>query len=163
MANGYYHVMNRGNNRQDIFLIEKDRKAFMEMLADSCEIYQVNLVAYVLMSNHLHLLVHTARANLSKFMRHFQVTYTVRFNRHHPRSGHVFQGRFKSLLVQADEYLLPLSRHIHLNPVRLWRFENADVATKTRCLKKFPWSSFANQLQLYWFIGLIRRSSRQRG
>ncbi len=96
LADGYYHVMNRGNNRLDIFLTDKDRKAFVEALADSCEIYHVHLIAYVLMSNHFHLLVHTASANLSEFMRHFQVTYTVRFNRSHHRSGHVSQGRFKS-------------------------------------------------------------------
>ena len=68
LADGYYHVMNRGNNRQDIFLSDKDRKAFMEALADSCEIYQAHLVAYVLKTNHFHLLVHTARANISEFM-----------------------------------------------------------------------------------------------
>jgi putative transposase len=94
LADGYYHVMNRGNNRQDIFLSDQDRRVFTEALADSCEIYDVHLMAYVLMNNHFHLLVHTARANLSEFMRHFQVTYTVRFNRRNRRSGHVSQGRF---------------------------------------------------------------------
>ena len=148
LADSYYHVMNRGNNRQDIFLSDKDRKAFMEALADSCEIYHINLIAYVLMSNHFHLLVHTVRANLSEFMRHFQVTYTVRFNRRHHRSGHVFQGRFKSLLVEADEYLLPLSRYIHLNPIRTRRFKNADFRTKSGNLKKFRWSSFAGYCYL---------------
>jgi putative transposase len=86
--------MNRGNNRQDIFLSDRDRKVFLEALADSCEIYQINLIAYVLMTNHFH----TARVNLSPFMRHFLVSYTMRFNRRNRRSGHVFQGRFKSLL-----------------------------------------------------------------
>ena len=148
LADGYYHVMNRGNNRQDIFLSDQDRKVFLEALADSCEIYHVNLLGYVLMSNHFHLLVHTAGANLSEFMRHFQVSYTVRFNRRNHRSGHVFQGRFKSLLVEADEYLLPLSRYIHLNPVRLRRFENADVPTKAAYLKKYVWSSFAGYCYL---------------
>lgn len=148
MADGYYHVMNRGNNRQDIFLSDKDRHAFMEALAESCEIYQVNLIAYALMSNHFHLLVHTAQANLSEFMRHFQVSYTVRFNRRNRRSGHVFQGRFKSLLVEADEYLVSLSRYIHLNPVRLRRFKNAEVRTRAGHLKKYPWSSFAGYCYL---------------
>ncbi len=69
LAGGYYHVMNRGNNRQGIFLTDKDRKAFVEALADSCEIYDVKLIAYVLMSNHFYLLVYTARANLSEFKR----------------------------------------------------------------------------------------------
>jgi REP element-mobilizing transposase RayT len=154
LAGGYYHVMNRGNNRQDIFLTDKDRKALMEALADSCEIYQVHLIAYVLMTNHFHLLVHTARANLSEFMRHFQVTYTVRFNRRNHRSGHVFQGRFKSLLVEADEYLLPLSRYIHLNPVRTRQFKNAEFHKKAGHLKKYPWSSFAG------YCSLRKRNSR---
>jgi REP element-mobilizing transposase RayT len=135
--------MNRGNDRQDIFLSDKDRKAFLEALSDSCEIYHVNLLAYVLMTNHFHLLVNTTRANLSEFMRHFQVTYTVLFNRRNHRSDHVFQGRFKSLLVEADEYLLPLSRYIHLNPIRTRRLKNADFRTKAEHLKKYAWSSFA--------------------
>jgi len=143
LADGYYHVMNRGNNRQDIFLTDKDRKAFVEALADSCEIYDVKLISYVLMNNHFHLLVQTVRANLSEFMRHFLVTYTVRFNRRNHRSGHVFQGRFKSLLIEADEYLLPLSRYIHLNPIRTRQFKNADLRTKAENLKKYAWSSFA--------------------
>jgi putative transposase len=95
-----------------------------------------------LMSNHFHLLVQTPQGNLSEFMRHFLVTYTVRFNRRNGRVGHVFQGRFKSLLVDEDEYLLPLSRYIHLNPIRTGQFKGADFATKTEYLKKYPWSSF---------------------
>ena len=86
----YYHVMNRGNRREDIFLTDKDRKVFLEGLADSCETYRVKLIAYVLMTNHFHLLVQTPQANLSEFMRHFLVTYTVRFNRRNGRTGHVF-------------------------------------------------------------------------
>jgi putative transposase len=94
LGDGYYHVMNRGNNGQDIFLSDKDRNVFLEALTDSCEIFDVNLMAHVLMTNHFHLLIHTARDNLSEFMRHFLVTYTVRFNRRNRRSGHVSQGRF---------------------------------------------------------------------
>ena len=86
----YYHVMNRGNRGEDIFLSDKDRKVFLDGLADSCETYRIKLIAYVLMSNHFHLLVQTPQANLSEFMRHFLVTYTVRFNRRNGRTGHVF-------------------------------------------------------------------------
>jgi hypothetical protein len=75
-------------------------------------------------------------------MRHFLVTYTVRFNRRNGRTGHVFQGRFKSLLVDEDEYLLPLSRYIHLNPIRTSQFKDADFPTKSEYLKKYPWSTF---------------------
>ena len=94
------------------------------------------------MSNHFHLLVQTPQANLSEFMRHFLVTYTVRFNRRNGRTGHVFQGRFKSLLVDEDEYLLPLSRYIHLNPIRTSQFKDADFPTKSEYLKEYPWSTF---------------------
>ena len=138
----YYHVMNRGNRREDIFVTEQDRKVFLDALADSCDTYHIKLIAYVLMSNHFHLLFQTPQANLSEFMRHFLVTYAVRFNRRNGRTGHVFQGRFKSLLLDEDEYLLPLSRYIHLNPIRTRQFKQAEFAKKCEYLKNYPWSSF---------------------
>jgi len=134
--------MNRGNRGEDIFLTDKDRQLFVDGLADSCDTYNVRLIAYVLMPNHFHLLVQTPQANLSEFMRHFLVTYTVRFNRRNGHTGHVFQGRFKSLLVDEDEYLLPLSRYIHINPIRTSEFNNADFQTKSVHLKTYPWSTF---------------------
>ena len=137
-----YHVMNRGNRREDIFITNRDRISFVDGLADSCEIYDVRLIGYVLMPNHFHFLLQTPQANLSEFMRHFLVTYTVRFNRRNDRMGHVFQGRFKSLLVEEDEYLLPLSRYIHLNPIRTSQFKDADFQNKSEYLKKYPWSTF---------------------
>jgi REP element-mobilizing transposase RayT len=140
--------MNRGNRGEDIFLTDKDRKVFLDGLTDSCETYRIKLIAYVLMSNHFHLLVQTPQANLSEFMRHFLVTYTVRFNRRNGRTGHVFQGRFKSLLVDEDEYLLPLSRYIHLNPIRTSQFKDADFPTKSEYLKTYRWSSFAGYCYL---------------
>jgi hypothetical protein len=82
-------------------------------------------------------------------MRHFLVSYTVRFNRRNDRSSHVFQGRFKSLLVDEDEYLLPLSRYIHLNPNRTIQFKKADFAQKCGYLKTYRWSSFAG----YCYLG----------
>jgi len=134
--------MNRGNRREDIFVTDTDRRRFVDALVDSCETFNVKLIAYVLMDNHFHLLVQTTQANLSEFMRQFIVTYTVRFNRRHGSSGHVFQGRFKSLLVEEDEYLLPLSRYIHLNPVRPRQFKDADIQSKSDYLKKYPWSTY---------------------
>jgi REP element-mobilizing transposase RayT len=88
--------MNRGNRGEDIFLTDKDRQVFLDGLADSCETYHIKLIAYVLMSNHFHLLVQTPQANLSEFMRHFLVTYTMRFNRRNGRTGHVFRGDLNS-------------------------------------------------------------------
>ena len=144
----YYHVMNRGNRHEDIFITDQDRQVFLDALADSCETYHIKLICYVLMSNHFHLLVQTPQANLSEFMRHFLVTYTVRFNRRNGRSGHVFQGRFKSLLVDEDEYLLPLSRYIHLNPIRSRRFKKAEFTKKCEYIRNYPWSSFAGYCYL---------------
>jgi putative transposase len=144
----YYHVMNRGNRLEDIFLTDNDRTVFLAGLTDSCETYHVKLIAFGLMSKHFHLLVQTPQANLSEFMRHFLVTYTVRFNRRNGRTGHVFQGRYKSLLVDEDEYLLPLSRYIHLNPIRTSRFRDADFPTKLEYLRNYPWSTFAGYCYL---------------
>ena len=144
----YYHVMNRGNRRDDIFITDQDRHVFLDALAGSCETYRVKLISCVLMSNHFHMLVQTPNGNLSEFMRHFLVTYTVRFNRRNGRTGHVFQGRFKSLLVDEDEYLLPLSRYIHLNPIRTRQFKKAALSEKCEYLKKYLWSSFAGYCYL---------------
>jgi hypothetical protein len=94
------------------------------------------------MSNHFHLIVQTNQANLSEFMRHFLVTYTVRFNRRQKKTGHLFQGRYKSLLVEQDEYLLPLSRYIHLNPVRTKGLEKEETKGLRKYLRSFRWSSF---------------------
>jgi REP element-mobilizing transposase RayT len=146
--NAYYHVMNRGNSGEAIYITDSDRVTFLDGLADSCETFGVNLIGYVLMLNHFHLLVQTPGSNLSEFMRHFLVSHAVRFNRRNARTGHVFQGRFKSLLVEADEYLLPLSRYIHLNPIRTRQFKAADVQEKSEYLKTYPWSSFAGYCYL---------------
>lgn len=140
-AGAFYHVMNRGNSRQDVFLTDSDRSSFLGGLADSCETFGVRLIVYVLMPNHFHLVVQTSQANLSEFMRHLLVTYTVRFNRKRNRTGHVFQGRYKSLIVEQDEYLLPLTRYIHLNPVRTDRFKAADRKIKAEYLNGYRWSS----------------------
>lgn len=114
----YYHVTCRGNERKEIFLDTVDRTLFLEKLSSSLEIYEVELLAYVCMHNHFHLLITTPNGNLSEFMRHFNLTYTSAFNRRHRRVGHLYQGRFKSFLVDADNYLLEVSRYIHLNPIR---------------------------------------------
>ena len=138
----YYHVMNRGNSKQDIFITDGNRTTFLRALEDSCQIYDVRVICYTLMSNHFHLIVQTNQANLSEFMRHFLVTYTVRFNKRQNRTGHVFQGRYKSLLVEQDEYLLPLSRYIHLNPSRVKGLGPEDTKDLRTYLQGYRWSSF---------------------
>jgi len=115
----YYHVTCRGNERREIFRDKKDRGLFFKLLARSLDIFEVQLMTYACMPNHFHLLVCTPKGNLSEFMRHFNISYTGAFNRKHSRSGHLYQGRYKAFLIDADNYLLEVSRYIHLNPLRM--------------------------------------------
>lgn len=136
-----YHVSCRGNERKEIFKDEEDRKAFLNLLKDSLKTYSVILYCYVLMENHFHLLLETPLANLSEFMRQFNITYTSYYNRRHKRIGHLYQGRYKSILVDKESYLVILSRYIHLNPVRTKQIEKASLTEKQRYLKSYRWSS----------------------
>ena len=128
-----YHVTARGNAQQDIYLTDEDRQAFLTLLQRACERYHWLCHAYCLMSNHYHLLIETQTPTLSKGMKYLNGTYTQAFNRLHKRVGHVFQGRYKGILVEKDSYLLELSRYIVLNPVR---------AHMVRSAKDWPWSSY---------------------
>ena len=110
-----YHVTCRGNEKRLIFRSDKDREKFLEILQRSLEIYNIKVYSYVLMRNHFHVLIKTPLGNLSHFMRHFNITYTSYFNRRYKRSGHLYQGRFKGLLIDSDEYFSMVSRYIHLN------------------------------------------------
>jgi putative transposase len=114
----FFHVTARGNERKNIFISKADYEKFLANLKEASERFSVVLHGYVLMKNHYHLIVETPNANLSAFMHAVQSGYTTYFNRKRNRSGHLFQGRFKSILVDKDAYLLELSRYIHLNPVR---------------------------------------------
>lgn len=128
-----YHITSRGNRREDIYETDEDRRLFLSVLGDVCERYNWVCHAYCLMSNHYHLLIETPDANLSKGMRQLNGVYTQGFNRSHSRIGHVFQGRYKAILVDKNSYLLELSRYIVLNPVR---------AGMVRSAKDWPWSSY---------------------
>jgi REP element-mobilizing transposase RayT len=128
-----YHVLSRGNERRDIFFDDKDRHLFIKTLGEMSDRFEVEIFAYALMPNHYHLLIQTHRPNLSRSMQWFGVSYTNRFNARHDRSGHLFQGRFKSILVENDAYLIELSCYIHRNPVR------AGIA---RRLADYRWSSY---------------------
>jgi REP element-mobilizing transposase RayT len=118
IENGWYHITARGNERQAIFRDDQDRKRFLAWLEESVDIYHWQVHAYVLMPNHYHLLVQTPRANLSLAMQWLHTAYSVWFNRRHHRVGHLFQGRFTSILVEPESWALPLSSYLHLNPVR---------------------------------------------
>jgi len=141
-----YHVTCRGNERRNIFREDGDRHAFLDILSQSRNIYSVTLHAYVLMDNHFHLLVETPLGNLSEFMRHFNITYTGYFNRRHQRVGHLYQGRYKSILVDKEAYLSVLSRYLHLNPVRVQGLAGSSGKHRVEYLLHYPWSSLPGYL-----------------
>jgi len=141
-----YHITCRGNERREIFRDEVDRNKFLEVLEYSLNTYHVLLYCFVLMDNHYHLLVETPLGNLSEFMRHFNITYTSHYNRRHSRVGHLYQGRYKGILVEKDAYLSLLSRYIHLNPVRVGQREGWSLKEKQGYLKGYPWSSLPGYL-----------------
>ena len=139
----YYHVTCRGNERREIFKDTEDRKTFKAKLQLSMEVYGVELLSYALMSNHFHLLICTPQGNLAEFMRHFNISYTSAYNRRHKRSGHLYQGRYKAFLIDADNYLLAVSRYIHLNPIRLKKYSGYSAIEKWEELEKYTDSSLA--------------------
>src|SRR5437870_11774032 len=137
-----YHLCARGNERQKIFRDERDQAQFAELLERSRARYDVAVLAFVLMGNHFHLVAQTHRPNLGRWMHWLLVSYTVFFNRRHRSSGHLFQGRYKSFLVQEGEYLLGLSRYVHLNPVRGVSLGRGDPSQRRARLRRFKWSSY---------------------
>jgi len=114
----FYHVMNRGNTGMNIYRSERDREKFLEYVGEAVKRYGIKVNTYCLMTTHYHFLIETPHPNLSQAIKWINVGYSVYFNRKRRRFGHLFQGRFKAVLVDADEYLKHLSRYIHLNPVR---------------------------------------------
>lgn len=132
-AGALYHVTSRGDRREVIYEDDDDRLAFLSVLERVCGTYNWVCHAYCLMDNHYHLLIETPDSNLSKGMRQLNGMYTQTFNRMNNRVGHVFQGRYKAILVEKDSYLLELSRYIVLNPVR---------ANMVRSAIEWPWSSY---------------------
>jgi len=133
----FYHVTSRGNEQKDVFKSQKDREKFLEYLASATKRYGAIIHVYCLMSNHYHLLLETPEGNLSQIMRHINGAYTTYFNVKRKRAGHLFQGRYKAILVEADEYATELSRYIHLNPVR------AGMVTSP---EEYRWSSYGSYI-----------------
>jgi len=128
-----YHITSRGNAYQDVFLDDADRERFLEVLKQTVERFNWLCHAYCLMMNHYHLLIETVDPTLSRGMRQLNGVYTQAFNRRHDRVGHVFQGRYKAILVEKEAYLLELARYIVLNPVR---------AKMVNSPKEWEWSSY---------------------
>jgi REP element-mobilizing transposase RayT len=114
----FYHVINRGNAGENIFRIKRDKERFLECLAKAHDRFSLIIHTYCLMPTHYHALIETPEPNLSAAIQWLNVSYAAYYNNKHHRIGHLFHGRFKALLVDADEYLKELSRYIHLNPVR---------------------------------------------
>lgn len=115
---GLYHITSRGNKKENIFHSAEDKEMFLDLISCVCERFKWDVYSYCLMDNHYHLLVETPLPNLSKGMHYLNGVYTQKFNRVHSRVGHVFQGRYHSVIIDKDSYLLELSRYIVLNPVR---------------------------------------------
>ena len=142
----FYHVTCRGNKHRRIFLDDDDRYRFLKLLAETLKIYHVVLYTYVMMDNHFHLLVQTLRGNISEFMRRFNICYTGWFNYHHGTCGHLYQGRYKAFLVDADDYLLELSRYVHLNPVRVGKYKKLACHEQMQYVERYWWSSLPGYL-----------------
>jgi putative transposase len=155
----YYHVTCRGNERKEIFLDNLDRMVFLEKLSASLETYNVELLVYVCMTNHFHLFVSTPRGNLAEFIRHLSICYTSAFNRRHKRVGHLFQGRYKSFLIDADNYLIEVSRYIHLNPVRIRLLAENPPEQKWDMLLKYQFSSLPGYFSAKKRIAFVRYES----
>ena len=145
--NAYYHVMNRGRGSRWIFHSDIYYEAFLTCLEESYERYDARIHAYCLMGNHYHLLVETPLANLDRIMRHINGVFTQRYNRLKKTDGPLFRGRYKSILVDEDSYLLQVSRYIHRNPVEV---KGASIDA----LNSHRWSSYPsyiNQVKSpYW-------------
>src|SRR5437868_1674557 len=135
-----YHLMNRGDRREPIFLEDRDRQLFLETLGETCQKTAWQIHAWCLMSNHFHLVAETPRPNLVAGMKWFLGTYTARFNRRHKLFGHLFSGRYKSLPVDGSgtSYLKSVCDYVHLNPVR------ARLIAQESDLGAYPWSSYPN-------------------
>lgn len=132
VANSVHHVMIRGNNRQCIFYSDEDFHYFLKIIREGAEKFDFKIIAYCLMSNHAHLLIHINHSPLSSVMQKINYRYAVWLNHKKQRIGHLFQGRYRSLCVNDESYLVNLCRYIHLNPVTAKMVISAD---------DYPWSS----------------------
>ena len=151
-AGAVYHVMARGNERREIYRDDEDRRRFLETVGEAATQFGLRVHAYCLMPNHYHVLVGTPRGNLSRAMGWLQATYTARFNARHRRRGHLFQGRFKAQVIDADEYGRWLVEYTHLNPVRPRQRGRSIPPERAKELAQYEWSSHRD------YAGLRRKS-----
>ena len=139
-----YHVILRGNARQDIFITEEDRYRFYLFVQEGLERYGHRVLAFCLMTNHIHLAIQVTDVPLSRIMQNLTFRYTRWFNWRSKRNGHLFQGRYKAILVDADSYLLELAAYIHLNPVR------AAMVIKAEDYKWSSHKAYCGTEQIAW-------------
>jgi putative transposase len=161
LSGGLCHITSRGDRREDIYFSDTDREAWLALLGQVCAQFNWVCHAYCLMSNHYHLVIETPEGNLARGMHQLNGVYTQMVNRTHGRVGHVFQGRYKAILVEKDSYLLELARYVVLNPVRAGMV--GDVGD-------WPWSSYAAivgsapspaWLQTHWLLGQFGRQRKR--
>jgi putative transposase len=160
IAGAWHHIIARGIERSSVFKQDRDREHFLELLEVMAARFACNLSAYVLMENHFHLFLQTLEPNLSRAVQWLTISYGAWFNRRHERAGHLFQGRFKAVVVDPSDWAVRLTRYIHLNPVRIKRLgldksarqaarrglsqppEPEAVRQRIRTLREFRWSSY---------------------
>ena len=140
----FYHITSRGNERKSVFRSDFDREQFLSYLQSAQERYGAVIHAYCLLNNHYHLLLETPRSNLSQILHHINGAYTTYFNVKRSRAGHLFQGRYRAILVEKEEYAHELSRYIHLNPYRAGMVKN---------INRYRWSSYP------YYLGLKEKPS----
>ena len=136
--NALYHITSRGDRREDIYEDDEDRIKFLTLLGKVVTDFNWLCHGYCLMSNHYHLIIETLDSNLTKGMRQLNGVYTQTTNRRHKRTGHLFQGRYKAILVDKESYLLELTRYVVLNPVR--------AKGMVRSIEDWPWSSYLSMI-----------------
>ena len=161
-------MTSRGNGRETIFYSDQDRERFLEQLDAALAADGVMLYAYCLMPNHYHLLVETPLGNIQRFMHRLNTAYSMYFRYKNARPGHCFETRYHGKLAGGDDYLLRLTRYIHLNPVKVKRMAKAGVVEKRLELERFRWSSYRGYAGLgpeeervnYRWLGLMGRRTR---
>ena len=138
----WYHIMNRGNLRKEIFMCDGDYQKFLEILTEGYGKFNVEIHSYVFMPNHFHFFLKTNEANIGRFM-HWQLTsYANWFNPKYERAGHLFQGRYKSIVIDNNNYGTEITRYIHLNPVRTKKDSKLGLKDKRKLLNNYRWSSY---------------------
>lgn len=155
-----YHITSRGNDKKDVFMADRDREDFLNILKGVVSRYNWLCHAYCLMNNHYHLLVETPDGNLSIGMRQLNGVYTQRFNKRQGRVGHLFQGRYKAVVVQKDSHLLEACRYVVLNPVRANMAKSPDEWAWSSYLATAGYKKPHACLEINWVLRQLASDSR---